>query len=128
MRLGTVLHQNNARVVVASEDGLIPIAAFPDMLALIEAGDRGLEEAAGALLSRAEVLHEAEIVAIMSELLTKPEMEDGDDEDYAGYANKMRDAAREIVEGVKLNDYERARKAIGAVDQACTECHELYRA
>lgn len=75
-----------------------------------------------------KVLHEAEIVAILSELLSQEGMEDGDDEDYAGYADKMRDAAREVVEGVKLNDYERARKAIGVVDQACAECHELYRA
>lgn len=75
-----------------------------------------------------DIFHQAEVVAVLSELLTKEGMEDGDDKDYAAYAKRMRDAAREIVEGVKLNDYERARKAIGAVDQSCTECHEFYRA
>lgn len=56
MRLGTIEHQGRARVVVASDDGLIPIDAFPDMLALIEADQRGLEEADGVLQSRREVL------------------------------------------------------------------------
>lgn len=56
MRLGTVEHQGRARVVVASDDGLIPIDAFADMLALIEADQRGLDEAAAALQARAEVM------------------------------------------------------------------------
>ena len=61
MRLGTVLHKGQPRVVVASNDGLIPVNAFPDMLALIEADERGLEEAAIALKNRAEVLGEGDI-------------------------------------------------------------------
>lgn len=62
MRLGTVQHQGRACVVAASDDGLIPVDAFPDMLALIEAGDRGLEEAAIALQNRAEVLSESDVI------------------------------------------------------------------
>lgn len=61
MRLGTVEHEGRARVVVASDDGLIPVDAFPDMLALIEAGERGLEEAAIALQNRPEVLGDDDI-------------------------------------------------------------------
>lgn len=61
MRLGTVEHDGRARVVVASDDGVIPVDAFPDMLALIEAGDRGLEEATIALQNRPEVLGEDDI-------------------------------------------------------------------
>ncbi|WP_127114312.1 fumarylacetoacetate hydrolase family protein [Shimia sediminis] len=56
MRLGTVEHQGRVRVVVASDDGLIPIDAFADMLALIEADQRGLDETSAALQARAEVL------------------------------------------------------------------------
>ncbi len=75
-----------------------------------------------------KVFHEAELLAFLSMLLTKESMEDGDDEDYAEFAKKMFKAGRDTVEGVKLNDYERARKAVGAASQACDECHELYRA
>ena len=74
-----------------------------------------------------EIIHQGELLAAFSEMLIKEGMEDGDDEDYAAYVKTMRDAARDVVEGVKLNDYERARKAIGVVDQTCNECHELYR-
>ncbi len=74
-----------------------------------------------------KVLHEAEIVAAMSELLMKPEMEDGEDEDYMGFSNRMKAAARDIVDAVKLNDSDRASKAAGEILKACDECHEYYR-
>ena len=75
-----------------------------------------------------QVMHEAEIVIILSEVLLKEGMEDADDEDYAGYAQRMKKAAKEIVDAVKLNNHEAARKAAGEIGKACTECHEGYRA
>ena len=74
-----------------------------------------------------KVFHEAEIVAALSEMLMKPEMEDGEDEDYMNFSNSMKAAAREIVDAVKLNDADRASKAVGEISKACTECHEYYR-
>ena len=73
------------------------------------------------------VLHEAEIVAALSEILMKPEMEDGEDEDYMAFSNRMKAAGREIVDAVKLNDADRASKAVGEITKACNECHEFYR-
>ena len=61
-------------------------------------------------------------------MLIKPEMEDGEDEDYMNFSKRMKTAAREIVDAVKLNDAERAGKAVGEISKACTECHEYYRA
>ena len=75
-----------------------------------------------------QVMHEAEIVAVLSQILLKEGMEDADDEDYAGYAQRMKKAAQEIVDAVKLNNSEAARKAAGEISKACTECHEGYRA
>ena len=75
-----------------------------------------------------QVLHQAEIVAVLSEILLKEGMEDADDEDYAGYAQRMKKAALEIVDAVKLNNDEAARKAAGEISKACAECHEGYRA
>ncbi len=75
-----------------------------------------------------KVFHEAEIVAALSEMLLKPEMEDGEDEDYMNFSNSMKAAAREIADAVKLNDADRASKAVGEISKACTECHEYYRA
>ena len=44
------------------------------------------------------------------------------------FSNAMKAAARDIVDAVKLNDAERASKAVSEISKACTECHEYYRA
>ena len=75
-----------------------------------------------------EVLHEAELVAALSELLCKEGLEDAGDDFYEGFAKQMRDAAREIADAVKLNNQDAASKAVGAIRQSCSECHENYRA
>jgi hypothetical protein len=74
-----------------------------------------------------EILHEAEIVAAIGEVLTREGMEDGDDEDYAAFAKIMTGSALDVVAAVKLNDAEQARKASGKITQACDSCHENYR-
>ena len=61
MRLGTVDHLGAQKVVVASEDGLVVLEHFSDMLELIEAGQAGLDQAAAALNARAQVLGEADV-------------------------------------------------------------------
>lgn len=73
------------------------------------------------------VLHDAELVAVMAAVLTKPGMSDADDESYAGFANSMKAAASEIADAVKLNNYDQARAAGGKIDKACSQCHEAYR-
>ena len=83
---------------------------------------------AGAFEDNVEsVMHEAEMIAAMAEILMKPEMEDGEDEDYMSFSNRMKAAGREIVDAVKLNDADRASKAVGEITKACDECHEFYR-
>ena len=48
-----------------------------------------------------EILHEAELISVMATVLTKPGMNDADDQTYAGFANSMKSAASEIVDAVK---------------------------
>lgn len=73
------------------------------------------------------VLREAEIIAAISEVLTREGMEDGDDEDYAGFVKRMQRAASEIAAAVKTSSASQARQAAGEIRKACSECHELYR-
>jgi len=73
------------------------------------------------------VLHEAEIIAAIAEILVKENMEEADDEEYADFSIEMKKAALEIVEGVQLKDYNQARKAAGRIEKACSQCHENYR-
>ena len=110
-------------------------SAICDRGPLMQRLDRGFEGKLGAWVSNKaefesnaeDVLHEAEIVAALSEILAKEGMEDWDDEEYAGFAKRMKVAAMEIASAVKLNSYDQARKAAGEVKKACTECHEFYR-
>lgn len=73
------------------------------------------------------ILHEAEMVAVMAEVLCKAGMEDADDDTYTGFSQRMKKSARDIVDAVKLNNDEAARKAVGEINKACSECHENYR-
>lgn len=75
-----------------------------------------------------DIIHEASIVAAIAEVLQQEGMEDAGDDDYDGFATQMRDAAREILDAVEAGDQGRASKAVGAIGQACTGCHEFYRA
>ncbi|MCA9120267.1 MAG: cytochrome c [Planctomycetaceae bacterium] len=73
------------------------------------------------------VMREAEIIAAISEVLTREGMEDGDDETYAGFANLMKQSALDVVAAVKSNNAEQARKATGEIAKACSDCHDNYR-
>ena len=110
-------------------------SAICDRGPLMQRLDRGVEgKLSGWTSSEAEfkanledVRHEAEMVAAMSEILTKEGMPEADDEEYASFAKRMKTAAMEIASAVKLDNYDQARKAAGDVKKACTECHEFYR-
>ncbi len=74
-----------------------------------------------------DILHEAEIIAAIGHAMQKEGFEYYDDEDYVGYSQQMQDAALAVVQAVKDNNADAARKAAGDVGQACSVCHESYR-
>lgn len=74
-----------------------------------------------------QVVHESELVAALAHVLTRPGMEDGEDEDYAAFVEAMRSAASEVAEGAKREDIDAVRSSLGRVTKACADCHESYR-
>jgi hypothetical protein len=74
-----------------------------------------------------DVLHEAELTAALAEVLLKEGMEYWDDEDYMGFAKRLKAGAMEISSAAKLKNYDQASKASGEIRKACTECHEFYK-
>jgi|688.fasta_scaffold221802_2 hypothetical protein len=87
-----------------------------------------------AVASRAEfekrtagLLHAAEIMAVIGEVIQQPDFEDHDDETYKGYAATMRDAALQVRDACLAGDYEAARAAAGKLEQSCDACHGDYR-
>lgn len=75
-----------------------------------------------------DIVHEAEMIAAICEVLKQEGFEFADDDDYVGYCEKMQGQALEIVDAVKLNSHEAARAAAGQISKTCSECHENYRA
>lgn len=83
----------------------------------------------GASFSRSaeDAAHAAQILAFLSEVLTREEFIDAGDEEYDGYARAMRDAAADISRAADQDDYPSAREAYGRLNKACSDCHDLYR-
>lgn len=73
------------------------------------------------------VLKDAELFAAIGEVLTKEGMPDADSDEYKVFSHRLRDSSQQILEAVKLKNYEQAASASAAISKACAECHESYR-
>lgn len=77
--------------------------------------------------NRAQLVKEAELVAVIARVIQDPSFEYGDDETYSEYARELEQQAREIVEAVQADSFQRAQAAAGRLNQACNTCHDGYR-
>jgi hypothetical protein len=107
------------------------VAGRPALMSRLEAADATLA-AAGA--SKADfdkaierVVRDAEIVALIGEVIQKADFEFYDDDTYRGYASAMRDAALRVRDAAQKKDYETARAALGELKKSCDSCHGDYR-
>ncbi len=107
------------------------VAGRPALMSRLEAADATLA-AAGA--SKADfdkaierVVRDAEIVALIGEVVQQADYEFYDDDTYRGYASAMRDAALRVRDAAKKKDYETARAALGELKKSCDSCHGDYR-
>ncbi|MEX2026289.1 MAG: cytochrome c [Pirellulaceae bacterium] len=95
--------------------------AFQDRLSPWAANPRQFER------NRREVRHEAQLVAMLAEVIQKEGFEFWDDETYRDYARELGQAATATAQAADQGNYERAREAIGRMGQACNDCHDGYR-
>lgn len=77
--------------------------------------------------SLADVRHEAEMLAMLAEIIQREEYEYWDDDTFRDHAGELRGAARDMTRAAADKDYEAARAAAGRAGQACSNCHEGYR-
>ena len=77
--------------------------------------------------NRDDVRHEAQLVAMLAEIITRPGFDDADDQQYQGFAHDLKQAASEAGAAAEKGDYEAARQAVGRAGKACTACHEAFR-
>lgn len=72
-------------------------------------------------------LHEAQLVAAIGEVLAREGMEDADTPEYRAFCVKLKQAAIDAIEAVKLDNDDQARKAVGDINKSCDDCHASYR-
>jgi Cytochrome C' len=74
-----------------------------------------------------DVRHEAQLVAMIAEIITRPGFDDADDQQYLGFAHELQQAATDASAAAEKGDYDAARRAVGRAGKACTACHEAFR-
>jgi hypothetical protein len=75
----------------------------------------------------AEVRHEAEILAILAEIISREGYEFTEDAEYAAHAGQVRDGARALADAAIAEDYDRASEAAAKIEKSCADCHEGFR-
>lgn len=107
------------------------VSGRPALMSRLESADTMLAAAVASKVDfdrRLEaVLHDAEIVAVIGEVIQQADYEYHDDDTYRGHASAMRDAALRLREAVKKKDYDTARAALGELKKSCDSCHGAYR-
>ena len=107
------------------------VAARPALMARLDAADSATAAATASKgdfdRQLARLVHEAEIVAAIGEVIQQKDYESHDDATYRGYAAAMRDAAVAARDAARKKDYEAASTAVGTLKKSCDTCHGEYR-
>jgi len=77
--------------------------------------------------NQSEVVHEAQIVAMLAEVIHREAFEFSDDDTYVGHAKDLERAASDISNAGAAGKFEQAREAIDRATNACANCHDGYR-
>jgi hypothetical protein len=71
--------------------------------------------------------HEAEVVAALAEVVSRPGFEYADDEKYHGYAKSLQQSALDLRTAIQNDNYQAAHTAAGTLSKACANCHGDFR-
>lgn len=75
----------------------------------------------------AEVRHEAQIMAVIADVIGQPGYDYADDEQYAMLIQALRQAASDIAAAVETENFDQAQEAVNQATKSCADCHDLYR-
>ncbi|EMI53534.1 cytochrome c [Rhodopirellula sallentina] len=73
------------------------------------------------------VRRNAELLAVLGEILIQEGMDDSEDDDYKALSSAMTEASRSVVMALERQDFDGVRESVGAITQSCSACHEEYR-
>jgi hypothetical protein len=75
----------------------------------------------------AALQQESEMLAALAEAISRPGMENADDDKFRGYAKALQKSALELRDATSAGNYEAARTAAGTLSKACANCHGDFR-
>jgi hypothetical protein len=73
------------------------------------------------------IYREAQIVAVLAEVIQREGFDFADDNAYKGFARDLEKHALEITEAAKSKNFDQARLAAGELAKACSNCHGSFR-
>jgi hypothetical protein len=71
--------------------------------------------------------HEAQVMAVIADVIQREGFEFTDDKAYLGFARDMEKHALEVSAAAKAKNFDQARIAVGDVAKACSNCHGGFR-
>ena len=74
-----------------------------------------------------DVRHEAQLLALLAEVIAREEYEFWDDDTFVDYSHELGAAAGDLARAADGVNYDAARAAAGRASQACATCHDGYR-
>ncbi|MEK6248350.1 MAG: hypothetical protein N2C12_09240, partial [Planctomycetales bacterium] len=77
--------------------------------------------------NRSQVIHEAEIIAALAEVIQREEYEYYDDDDYLQYCRQIQQQARQVVEAASEKNFVEVQRNVGSISKTCSGCHEGYK-
>jgi cytochrome c556 len=95
--------------------------------ALQEGVNPRLGDAAALAKGAVDVRQEAQVLALLAELIHRPDYEFADDDTFVEYSRELGGGAVELSRAAADGKYEAARAAAGRIGQACATCHDGYR-
>jgi cytochrome c556 len=88
----------------------------------------GATNDAGAIKREPELIsRNAELIAMLGEVLSQPGMDDADDEDYAKLSKALSGSAKELALAIERSDVKEIQTAVGNIRKRCDACHEQYQ-
>ncbi len=101
------------------------------MMEYLEGLSEALQDASNSeasIKSNTETIkRQAELIAMVGQVLVKEGMDEADDKEYQKLSNSMTTAASNVASAIERGDLATIREAVGAITQSCDACHEQFR-
>ena len=132
--LSALLRGESIKVIIAAETSneWSKVADRPPLMSRLELAQRDriapwTANAAEFKKNSAALGHEAEMVATLAEVVSRPGYDYADDEKYRGYAKSLQQSALELRAAIQSDNYQAAHTAAGTLSKACANCHGDFR-